>query len=140
LIAISTIMLCYSLFHTIKTQAVSVPSNIEAQMIVLYKLSNATIPNQTFLLTFNLSNFSSIPSFGFGINNYVMGNSLQHVNFQSQSTNLTSKSVGILVATDNSTIITKFSISYISIWNFNSIFIVSLTMSNVSTKLFRCLI
>lgn len=130
-----TFLLCCSLFETIITAAVTVPSNIEAQLKVLYTNSSAKIVSQVFSFTFSNTAFTTIPNFGYGINDFNLDNSLAHVYFMSQPTNLTQKSVGISVTVDNNTNILKVSINYISIWNYGGIFIISKSYANVKISL-----
>jgi hypothetical protein len=125
------ILLCCSLFDIIKAQAVAVPANIEAQMKVLYMNTSALLVSQYFPITFTISNFTTLPSFGFGINDFMLNQTMNHIYFQSVASSLSPTSVTIRVIIDNSTKISKFSISYISIWNYSGIFVISRSYANV---------
>lgn len=120
------------LSNIINCQALTVPTNIEAQMKVLYTNSTANMASQTFPLTFTISNFSTFPSFGFGINDLFLNQNMGRVNLQAEAANLTSRAVNIMVAINNDTRIRILSISYISVWEHGGIFLVSRTYTNVS--------
>jgi hypothetical protein len=116
--ALPFLVLCCSLFHLTSGQAVIVPSNIEAKMKVIYtNTSTNTSIASIYTFTFAYDSFTTIPSFAYGINDFQIITNFTHVYFLTQTVNLTSKSVGIMLTIDNATRITKFSISYISIWN-----------------------
>lgn len=91
---------------------------------------------QLYACTFNSTTFNTIPSFGFAINDFRLGSLLTHIYFFSQTSNLTSKSALIQITTDASTVITKFSISYIVIWNLNNIYFAFRQYNNVFNKLY----
>lgn len=135
--AINTLILAISLVEIIKGSAVSVPSNIEAQMRVLYSSTNISVISQVFSFSFSHSNFVTMPSFGHGISDFRLNRNLNNVNLNTQAVNLTQTSVRIQLSIDNttSTPIIKLCISYIAIWNHAGIFVVGKTYSNVFMQL-----
>lgn len=76
------LLLFISFLDIVANQAVTTPSKIDARVKVLYTNSSALV-NHQFTFPIGTSNFSSIPSFGYGINDFKFYNSLAHVNFQS---------------------------------------------------------
>ena len=125
------------LSDVINGQAVTVPSNIEAQMRILYVNSTAKMASQVFPVIFSFSNYSTLPSFGFGLNDLNFNQNMQTISFQTEPANLTSKTVNIAVTINNDTKIVKLSISYISVWEHTGIFQISKTYTNVARFLPR---
>ena len=65
------------LFLIESTSPVELPSNIEADNVVLYNLNVANMPDQQFTIPLSLA-LSSIQTVVFGINQYKLGDRFMH--------------------------------------------------------------
>jgi len=57
------------------TSNLQLPTNVEAKIIMLYPLSTSSIPTTQYSTSFT-SNFTALPVFIYGINDYKLGNTM----------------------------------------------------------------
>jgi O-antigen ligase len=116
--AFSLLLLFLAHLDLIVSQAIIRPPKIDARTQYLYSnaSASATLSIRPFTFSFAITAYSSVPSFGYGLNDFKFNNSLSRVYFLSEVTNLTATSVTIQTTNDNATKISKLSISYIAVW------------------------
>jgi hypothetical protein len=115
------VLLCALFAPALSAASLQVPPNIEARRVLLYALSNTTMPNQIFMIPFNVS-FSTMSTFAFGMNQYKMGDQFFTEDFKASQTGLNNSTVNITVTSVGNTNPRLFSISLIAAQNVPSLF------------------
>lgn len=114
--AFSILLLFLGHLDVITNQAITLSPKIDARTQYLYSNASKALSSRPYTFSFAIAAYSTIPSFGCGLNDFKFNNSISRVYFLSEVTNLTATSVTILTTNDNATQITKLSISYIAVW------------------------